>query len=95
MDNVTDLNKIDRRSQRGRELAARLNKQTVLDNMPKLYYVEDGDRVRLGRTDWPGDAFNIIPADEWEVFQRIYTAMSMPLIDLTHDEGDEWDKVRT
>lgn len=87
---------VDRRTQRGRELAARINRQTVIDNMPKLYYVEDGDRVRLGRTDWAGDVFNLVPKSEFAVFKRIYEEINMPLIDLTgDDDGSEWDKVRS
>lgn len=77
---------MDKRTKRGRELAQRLNYQTILDRMPKLYFVEDGDRVRLGRTDWPGDAFNVFPASEFAIFRSIYERMSMPLRDATNDE---------
>jgi hypothetical protein len=93
--------KIDGRTREGREargiaLASRLNKETVLECMPKLYYVEDGDRVRLGRTDWAGDVFNLVPKSEFAVFKRIYEEINMPLIDLTwDDDGAEWDKVRS
>lgn len=98
MSKIVELrdNSPDMRSKRGRELAARINKQTVLDNMPKLYFVEDGDRVRLGRTDWAGDVFNFVPKSEFAVFKRIYEEINMPLIDLTwDDDGAEWDKVRS
>lgn len=88
---------VDRRSTRGRELADRLNRETVLNKMPKLYFVEDFgmDRYRVGRTDWPGDVFNCIPRSEFDTFRKIYEALSMPLIDLTHDDGTEWEEVRS
>lgn len=90
------MNTIDKRTTRGRELAARLNRETVLKEMPKLYYVEDRDCVRLGRTDWAGDVFNVVPKAEFAVFKRIYEKINMPLIDLTNDDdGTEWDKVRS
>lgn len=79
---------IDKRTNRGRELAQRLNQQTILENMPKVYFVEDeyNGGYRVGRTDWPGDAFNIVPKADFEVFQRVYKGLSMPLVDKTHDE---------
>lgn len=81
----TDL---DKRTNRGRELAARLNKQTILDSMPRVYFVEDeyNGGYRVGRTDWPGDAFNIVPKAEFETFRKVYEALSMSLLDKTHDE---------
>ncbi len=97
-DNVTDLDKIDLRSKRGKELADRINKQTVLDRMPKLYYVEDSHRggYRIGRTDWPGDTFMIVAKEHFDIFLTIYKQMSMPIFDLTNDEdGEEWEKIRT
>lgn len=87
----------DRRTTRGRELANRLNRETVLARMPKLYYVEDFsmDRYRVGRTDWAGDVFECIPRAEFEAFKTIYERLNMPLLDLTNDDdGSEWDKVR-
>jgi hypothetical protein len=79
---------VDGRSKRGRELAARLNKQTVLDNMPKVYFVEDSYNggYRVGRTDWAPDAFNIVPKAEFETFRKVYERLSMPLLDKTYDE---------
>ena len=79
---------IDRRSKRGRELAERLNRQTILDNMPKLYFVEDFGmgRYRVGRTDWPGDMFELIPIAEFDAFRKIYQALNMPLLDKTTDD---------
>lgn len=79
---------LDRRTKRGRELADRLNKQTILNNMPKVYFVEDlgGARYRVGRTDWPGDAFNIVPAEDFETFRRVYEGLNMPLLDKTNDQ---------
>jgi hypothetical protein len=79
---------LDRRTKRGRELAERLNAQTVLDRMPKVYFVEDryNEGYRVGRTDWPGDAFHIVPKAEFETFRKVYERLSMPLIDKTHDE---------
>jgi hypothetical protein len=82
---------IDRRTTRGRELAARLNKQTILDKMPKVFFVKDeyNNGYRVGRTDWPGDFFNVVPAAEFETFRKVYEALSMPLLDKTNDE--DWD----
>lgn len=77
---------MDKRTKRGRELAQRLNYQTILDRMPELYFVKEGDRVRLGRTDWPGDVFEVFPATEFAIFRRIYERMVMPLRDATYDE---------
>lgn len=94
---VIDLERVDGRTTRGKELAARINKQTVLDNMPKLYFVADlgMGRYRVGRTDWSGDTFNLVPKKEFETFRKVYEAMNMPLIDLTNDDDcSEWDKVR-
>jgi len=96
-DNVTDLDKIDLRSKRGKELADRINKQTVLDRMPKLYYVSDLSmgRYRVGRTDWPGDVFELISAPEFESFLCIYQKLNMPIHDLSDDDDDsEWEKIR-
>lgn len=76
----------DKRSKRGRELAARLNRETILEQMPKLYFVLDGSRVRIGRTDWPGDYFNIVPSKDFEVFKLIYEGLNMPLLDKTDDD---------
>jgi hypothetical protein len=79
---------LDKRTKAGKALAERLNKETVLKNMPKLYFVEDlgMGRYRVGRTDWPGDAFQLIPKDEFEIFRKVYEQLSMPLYDLTHDD---------
>lgn len=79
---------IDKRSKRGRELAQRLNKQTILDQMPKVYFVEDlgMKRYRVGRTDWPDDVFELIPAEEFKVFRKVYEQLQMPLLDKTLDE---------
>lgn len=73
---------IDKRNKRGRELAERLNKQTILDNMPKVYFVEDAYNggYRVGRTDWPGDVFNIVPKADFETFRKVYEGVDMPLI---------------
>jgi hypothetical protein len=78
---------IDKRTKRGRELAQRLNQQTILDNMPKVYFVEDryNGGYRVGRTDWPGDMFNIVPKAEFEAFRKVYEGINMPLIDCTDD----------
>jgi hypothetical protein len=81
-------NDLDRRSKRGRELAERLNKHTILDQMPKLYFVEDAYNggYRVGRTDWPGDVFNLVPKAEFDTFRKVYEGLNMPLIDSTYDE---------
>lgn len=63
--------------------------ENVLRDMPKLYFVRDdynGD-YRVGRTDWPGDTFNIVSRAEFETFRKVYEALNMPLID--QDEVDE------
>lgn len=89
MTRITTLRGLpDQRSKRGRELAERLNKQTVLDNMPKVYFVEDpyNGGYRVGRTDWPGDVFIIIPKAEFEGFRKVYENLSMPLLDKTFED---------
>ncbi len=85
MPNTQDL---DRRTKRGRELAERLNKETVIANMPKVTFVEDeyNGGYRVGRTDWPSDAFNVVPKAEFETFRKVYDALSMPLVDLTDSD---------
>lgn len=82
---------IDKRTQRGRELAARLNRQTVLDQMPKIYFVSDPSysRYRVGRTDWPGDVFNLVSEEDFQVFKKVYQALLMPLLDYTDREEDD------
>ena len=79
---------LDRRIKRGKELADRMNAKTILDHMPKLYYVKDFgmDRYRVGRTDWPGDTFELIPRAEFDAFRKIYERLSMPLLDLTDED---------
>lgn len=77
------MTKIDKRTVRGKELAERLNKQTILENMPKIYFVSDlgMGRYRVGRTDWPSDAFELVPAREFDVFAKICKQLSWPLLD--------------
>ncbi len=77
---------IDKRTKRGKELAARLNRELILERMPKIYYVLDGNRVRVGRTDYPGDTFDIWPLSEFNIFKKIYERTGLPLIDATNDE---------
>ncbi len=77
---------VDKRTKRGKELAARLNKEFIWERMPKIYYVLDGDRVRVGRTDYPGDTFDVWPTVEFDIFKKIYEKTSLPLIDATYDE---------
>lgn len=76
----------DKRSKRGRELAARLNRETILEQMPKVYFVLDGSRVRIGRTDWAGDMFDIIHMDDFATFRKVYEGLNMPLLDKTDDD---------
>lgn len=87
----------DLRTNRGKALADRLNKETVSRMMPKLYFVADlsMDRYRVGRTDWPGDAFQLIPKDEFETFKKVYEQLSMPLFDLTDDDNTLWEEIHT
>ena len=84
---------------RGEALAKRLNKETILEKMPKIYFVEDSYNggYRVGRTDWAGDVFEIVSKDKFDEFIAFYKVkMGMPLLDLTHDDdGSEWKKVRT
>ena len=82
------MSKPDRRTTRGRELAARMNRQTILDEMPKIYYVEDPYNwgYRVGRTDWPGDAFFMVPKAEFDTFKKVYAMLSMPLLDKTDED---------
>jgi hypothetical protein len=73
---------------RGKALAERLNRETILEHMPKIYYVEDfsAGRYRVGRTDWPGDQFDLVPIAEFKIFRKVYEGLNMPLLDKTHDE---------
>lgn len=83
---------------RGEALAKRLNKETILEKMPKIYFVEDSYNggYRVGRTDWAGDWFIIVSKADFDMFLTIYKGLNMPIIDLTHDDdGSEWNKVRT
>lgn len=75
---------------RGQALAQRLNRETILEHMPKIYFVEDlgFGRYRVGRTDWPGDCFNLVPRAEFDIFRRVYDGLNMPLLDKTHDDED-------
>lgn len=84
------MEKIDKRTNRGRELAERLNKQTILDNMPKIYFVEDlyHGGYRVGRTDWAPDQFEIIPLNRFEIFKEIMDMLAYPLLDKTNEEGE-------
>jgi hypothetical protein len=79
---------IDKRSKRGRELAQRLNQQTILDNMPKLYYVEDSYNggYRVGRTDWAGDVFNIVPKAEFDIVLKVLNGLNYPILDKTYED---------
>lgn len=80
---------LDRRTTRGRELAQQMNKQTIEEKMPKLYFVKDeyNNGYRVGRTDWPGDVFHVIPEAEFDAFRKIYCEkLSMPLLDKTDEE---------
>lgn len=79
---------IDKRTKRGRELAQRLNQQTILDNMPKLYYVEDPHNggYRVGRTDWPGDVFNIVSKAEFDCVLKVLNGLNYPVLDKTYED---------
>ena len=74
---------IDLRTNRGKELAARLNKETILEQMPKIYYVEDAYNggYRVGRTDWPGDVFNLVPKADFETFRKVYEGLNFKVVD--------------
>lgn len=74
---------------RGEAIAQRLNRETVLEHMPKVYFVEDlgVGRYRVGRTDWPGDCFNLVPRAEFDIFRRVYEELNMPLLDMTHEDA--------
>jgi hypothetical protein len=72
--------------------------ENVKRDMPKLWFVEDSANggYRVGRTDWAGDAFEIISKAEFDSFLNIYKRLSMPVFDLTNDDdGQEWEKIRT
>lgn len=86
---------LDARTLRGKALANRLNMQTVFDKMPKLYYVADLQmgRYRVGRTDWPGDVFELVPQAEFVVFKEVYSKLNMPLINLDDYPEEVWDKI--
>lgn len=74
------------RTKRGRELAERINQQTILERMPKIYFVFDEYRnaCLVGRTDWPGDRFNIIRTVEFATFCRIYEGLGFTILDETY-----------
>ena len=57
--------------------------------MPKIYYVRDRDRYRIGRTDWPGDVFDTISAEEFKTFEWIYTRLQCILVDFTYTNSEE------
>ena len=78
----------DKRSPSGRRLTARLSRKTILEKMPKLYFVQDDSNkgYRVGRTDWPGDTFNIVPRAEFETFRKVYEGLDMPLLDKTWED---------
>lgn len=86
---------LDQRTTRGKALADRLNMQTVFDKMPKLWYVADltYDRYRVGRTDWSGDVFELVPKAEFETFKKVYESVNMPLINLDDYPEELWDKI--
>lgn len=53
---------IDRRSKRGRELAARLNRETAIKET-RFFIIQDdyGERFRVWQAGTPGDVFDLIP----------------------------------
>lgn len=55
----TDL---DRRSKRGRELAARLNLQTAIETTRFYYFEDDCNQAwRIWQSCSPGDVFDVLP----------------------------------
>jgi hypothetical protein len=87
-DSVEPAPKIDKRSRQGKALAERMNQQTILKKMPRIYYVEDpyNGGYRVGRSDWAGDQFNIVPKEEFLTFKKVLEDLQYPLDDKTHDE---------
>jgi hypothetical protein len=86
--------KIDHRSTRGHKLATRLNRQTILSQMPKIYFVKDSyaSNYRVGRSDNPGDCFEIVQTADFDSFRKVYEALGFTLYDNTdgtYDEGFE------
>lgn len=79
------------RSTRGRELAARLNRQTILAQMPKIYFVKDSyaDNYRVGRSDNPSDCFEIIENRDFDGFRKVYEALGFTLYDNTDGHYDD------
>jgi hypothetical protein len=76
----------------------RQHMDNVLRDMPKVYFVKDehAHRYRVGRTDWPGDVFNLVEWKDFETFRKVYESLNMPLVDLTDDDdGSEWEKIRS
>lgn len=82
---------MDMRTKEGRESARPVDKKAVLDLMPKLFFVEDFGmgRYRVGRTDWPGDVFELVPRAEFDAFRRIYQKLNMPLLIVNDDDSME------
>jgi hypothetical protein len=77
-------------SKRAHKLAKRLNKETILAHMPKVYYIFDESRgeYRVGQTDWPSDVFNFVSKEDFETFKKVYIDLLMPLIDRTFDDDN-------
>lgn len=71
--------------ERGRALAKRLNEQTILERMPKIWFVFDEYRneYRVGRTDWPGDRFDFLSTEKFNTFKEVYESLGFKLEDKT------------
>lgn len=52
----------------------------------KLYYVKDRSMYRIGRSDWPSDAFNVVDYATFLKVQEVCKLMSIVFEDATDDE---------
>jgi len=53
--------------------------------VPEIYFVKDLslDRYNVGRTDYPGDVFELVPIKDFEAFRKVYESLGFKLKDLT------------
>lgn len=54
---------------------------------PTIYFVRSSDNVRVGRSDWPGDAFNVVAKDKFDHFLEVWNGLNLPKIeDKTYED---------
>ena len=83
------MSKIDRRTKEGRKIdSSQHTREMILQEMPRLYYVEDqyNGGYRVGRSDWAGDQFNLVPKAEFDIFLKVLNGLSYPIDDKTWED---------